>query len=121
MAPFEQLRAWQEAHQVVLCVYRASDSWPSREQYGLTSQARRAAFSVAANIAEGVARRTEGEFRHFLNIAVGSTSELAYTLRVARDLGLLSEGDWDQLEQQRNLSGKLLWRLYRSVRRPANK
>jgi 23S rRNA-intervening sequence protein len=52
MAPFEAFRAWQEAHRVVLSVYRASESWPSQEQYGLVSQARRAAFFVAANIAE---------------------------------------------------------------------
>jgi four helix bundle protein len=117
MAPFENLRAWQEAHQLVLGVYRATESWPTREMYGLTSQARRAAFSIAANIAEGVAKRGQREFRRFLDIALGSSSELCYILRVARDLALLSEGECEKLEHQRDQAGKLLWRLYESVRR----
>jgi four helix bundle protein len=119
MPPYENLRAWQEAHRLVLSVYRATESWPSRELYGLTSQARRAAFSIAANISEGVAKHGPREFRRFLDIALGSTSELSYVLRVARDLALVSETDWEQLESQRDLAGKLLWRLYESVRRRA--
>jgi four helix bundle protein len=82
----------------------------------LTSQARRAAFSVAANIAEGAARNGHREFRRFLDVSLGSTSELCYVLRLARDLGLLSQGEWEALEQQRDLSGKLLWRLHQSLR-----
>jgi four helix bundle protein len=116
MAAFERFRAWQEAHRVVLSVYRATESWPSREQYGLISQARRAAFSVAANIAEGAARRGPREFRRFLDISLGSTSELRYVLQLARDLGLLSEDEWEALERQRDLSGKVLWRLHQSLR-----
>jgi four helix bundle protein len=119
MAPYEKLRAWQEAHKLVLSVYRATESWPTREMYGLTSQARRAAFSIAVNITEGVARRGQREFRRFLDLGLGSTSELSYILRVARDLGMLSPSDWDRLEGQRDLAGKLLWRLYESVRRRA--
>lgn len=117
MSPYENLRAWQEAHRLVLDVYRATESWPSRELYGLTSQARRAAFSIAASISEGVAKRGQREFRRFLDIALGSTSELSYVLRVGRDLALLSPSDWERLERQRDLAGKLLWRLYESVRR----
>jgi four helix bundle protein len=101
---------------VVLSVYRTTEAWPNREQYGLTSQARRAAFSIAANIAEGVAKRGEREFRRFLDIAIGSSSELCYVLRVALDLGLLSESKWEELEKQRNAAGKLLWRLYLTAR-----
>jgi four helix bundle protein len=116
MPPYEKLRAWQEAHRLVLSVYRATESWPARELYGLTSQARRAAFSIAANISEGVAKRGRREFRRVLDIALGSTSELSYVLRVARDLALFSESNWERLESQRDLAGKLLWRLYESVR-----
>lgn len=89
--------------------------------YGLTSQARRAAFSIAANISEGVAERGQREFRRFLDVALGSTSELGYVLRVARDLALITESDWERLEKQRDLAGKLLWRLYDSVRRRSEK
>ena len=119
MPPFEDLRAWRLSHQVVLGVYRATTGWPARELYGLTSQARRAAFSIAANISEGVAKRGQREFRRFLDNALGSTSELCYILLVARDLELLSRHEWDVLEQQRDLAGKTLWRLYESVSRKA--
>ena len=112
MAPYEKLRAWQASHQVVLQVYRATETWPKREIYGLSSQARRAAFSVAANIAEGVAKRGEREFRRFLDIAIGSSSEL----RVARDLEFLSKSAWEDLEKGRDTAGKLLWRLYLAAR-----
>jgi len=87
--------------------------------YGLTAQARRAAFSIAANLAEGVAKRGQREFRRFLDIALGSTSELCYVLRLARDLTVLPGTDWERLENQRDHAGKLLWRLYESVRRRA--
>ena len=87
--------------------------------YGLTSQARRSAFSIAANLAEGVSKRGQREFRRFLDIALGSTSELCYFLRLAHDLSLLSTTEWERLEGQRNHAGKLLWRLYESVRRQA--
>ena len=115
MAPYERLRAWKHSHQVVLDVYRATAIWPRHELYGLTIQARRAAFSIAANIAEGAAKRGAREFRRFLDIAIGSSSELSYTLRVALDLGMLSRKDWEKLEAERNAAGKQLWRLYESV------
>ena len=119
MPPYEGLQAGQLTHQLVLSIYQSTESWPSREMYGLTSQARRAAFSIAANISEGVARRGQREFRRFLDMALGSTSELCYVLRLARDLALLTEDEWTRLERQRDSAGKLLWRLYESVRRRA--
>jgi four helix bundle protein len=119
MAPYEKLRAWQETHQLVLNVYGTTESWPSRELYGLTSQARRAAFSIAANISEGVAKRGQREFRRFLDMALGSMSELSYILLVARELGLLDKEKWESLDAQRNRAGKLLWRLYEAVQRRA--
>ena len=114
-APYEKLRAWTAAHQVLLQVYRTTEKWPRQEIYGLTSQARRAAFSVAANIAEGVAKRGLREFRRFLDIALGSSTELRYILRVAHDLGFLTKESWNKIEFERNEAGKLLWRLYESV------
>ncbi|NOT08271.1 MAG: four helix bundle protein [Gemmatimonadales bacterium] len=119
MAPYEGLRAWQAAHGVVLRVYEATASWPKHELYGLVSQARRAAVSVAANIAEGGAKRGDRELRRFLDIALGSTVELSYLLRLARDLGLLSEPEWRELERQRNEAGKMLWRLYQATSKRA--
>ena len=68
MRPYERLTAWQAAYELVLAVYHATETFPKTETYGLTSQLRRAAFSVAANIAEGAAKRGNGEFRRFLDI-----------------------------------------------------
>jgi len=117
VTPYERLRAWDSAHQLVLLVYRATESWPTRELYGLTSQTRRAAFSVASNIAEGSAKKGPHEFRRYLDISLGSFAELRYTLRLARDLGLLSASEWEHLQAPTDLAGKLLWKLYRSMSR----
>jgi 23S rRNA-intervening sequence protein len=70
MMPYERLTAWKAAHELVLAVYRATEDFPKHEMYGLTSQLRRGAFSIAANIAEGSAKRGNGEFRRFLDIAI---------------------------------------------------
>jgi len=100
-------------------VYRVTQSFPRHELYGLTSQARRAAFSVAASIAEGSAKRGGREFGRYLDIALGSLSELSYVLLLARDLGLLSREEWDQLDRVQTDAGKTTWGLYRAVRRNA--
>lgn len=83
---FEELIAWQKAHQLVLAVYKLTEAFPSREQFGLTSQFRRAAVSVAANIAEGYRKRTNPDKLRFMNIAQGSLEECRYFLILARDL-----------------------------------
>ena len=82
----------------------------------MTSQARRAAFSAAANIAEGSAKRGSPEFRRFLDIAIGSLAELAFILRLARDLEYLTNDSWNRLDELRRRAGFLTWRLYRSLR-----
>lgn len=91
MQPYERFEAWQLCHQVVLAVYRDTKVFPADERFGLTSQARRAAFSTAANILEGSARRGRAEFRRYLDISIGSLAELRYTIRVAAELGYLPE------------------------------
>jgi four helix bundle protein len=100
---------------LVLAVYRATASFPKHELYGLTSQARRSAFSAAVNIVEGAAKRGPAEFRRFLDISVGSMAELAYTLRLARDLKLLDEKSWSALERTRRHAGLMTWKLYAAV------
>ncbi len=93
MQDFKKLIVWQKAHLLTLGVYSASKSFPSNESFGLTSQLRRASFSVAANISEGSGRRSKNEFAHFLAIAIGSLSEVEYYLILATDLKYLSEAD----------------------------
>ena len=114
--PYERLTAWHAAHELALLVYGVTDGFPSNERYGLTSQLRRAAFSVAANIAEGVAKRGNGEFRRFLDISIGSLSEVSYGLLLAKDLGLLKPDEATRLVGLHTKTAKLTWGLYKSVR-----
>jgi four helix bundle protein len=121
MMPYERVQAWRKAHELVLLVYQASLRWPKAEQYGLVSQARRAAFSVAANISEGAAKKGSREYRRFLDIALGSFSELTYCLKLAADLGYLSPDDEASIESIRVSTGKLLWNLYQAIKRSAER
>jgi len=116
MRPYEDLRAWQLAHELVLAVYRSTGTWPSAERYALSSQARRAAFSVAANIVEGAAKGGQKEFRRFLDMSIGSISELRYVLRLAYDLGYLSNTEFIGLDSKRDRTARVLWGLYRAVK-----
>jgi len=75
------------------------------------------AFAVAANIVEGSAKKGPREFRRYLDIAVGSVAELRYTLRLAKDLDLISQDDFQNLETERDKVGRLTWGLYTSMRR----
>jgi four helix bundle protein len=90
MRDFREYKVWEKSHQLTLAVYVASRGFPRDELYGLTSQVRRSASSVPANIAEGCCRGGDGEFARFLGIAMGSASELDYHLLLAHDLHYLS-------------------------------
>ncbi len=97
---FEDLIVWQQAHAFTLQVYAASRRFPKDEIYGLTSQLRRAAVSIAANIAEGFRKRSPTDKARYLNIAEGSLDECRYYLILADDLGLLKkESLWDLSSQ----------------------
>ena len=113
MMPYERCEAWKASHALALAIYGSTEGWPRREDYGLTAQTRRAALSVPTNIAEGTAKLGPRELRRYLDIALGSLSELSYLLRFSRDRGLLQTEEWEQLDGMRNTAGKLVWRLYR--------
>ena len=100
MQDFRQLMIWRRSHQLVLDVYGVTASFPATEQFGLTSQTRRAAASIPANIAEGVGRSGPAEFARFLNIASGSASELQYHLILAYDLNLIDESTFTHLDSE---------------------
>ena len=88
MKDFRELTVWRKAHSLVLDVYKATAGSPRHEMYGLTSQLRRAGLSIPANLAEGCGRRTDADFARFVQIAMGSASELEYLLLLSRDLEL---------------------------------
>ena len=105
---FQDLMVWQRAMEMTVSTYRLTQGFPRQEVYGLTSQMRRAAVSVASNIAEGRGRITEGEFRQFLGLAQGSNCELQTQILVAKQLEM---GNPDLLRDAQSLSievGKML-------------
>lgn len=110
MKNFRDLQVWHKAHLLALESYRVTNGFPKQEMFGLTSQIRRAAVSVAANIAEGCGKRGNAEFQRFLGIATGSASELEYHFLLARDLQFLSQSVYERVnasvvEVKRVLSG----------------
>jgi four helix bundle protein len=100
MRDFRELKVWHKAHALTLDAYRATSSFPRDELYGLTSQIRRAAVSVGANIAEGAGKNSRPEFSRFLQIALGSASELEYHLLLSRDLDYLVPEIYAELSQR---------------------
>jgi four helix bundle protein len=100
MRDFKKLKVWERAHRLTLDVYEDTAGFPKEEMYGLTSQIRRSSSSIPANIAEGCGRGGKGEFSRFLNIAMGSASELEYHLLLANDLHMLEERVYSPLEKE---------------------
>jgi len=111
---FEDLLVWQKAHSFVITVYHITASFPKHELYGLTSQFRRAAVSIAANIAEGFRKRSDLDKVRFFNIAQGSVEECRYYLILSKDLGYDVSPDASPLL---NEVSKLLGAYSRSVQR----
>src|SRR5436305_10184748 len=99
MKNFRDLVVWRKAHELTLSVYKNTFFFPADERFGLTSQARRSAASISANIAEGCGRHGDGEFHRFLQMAMGSASELEYHLLLAHDLGFLSQVKYEPLNR----------------------
>lgn len=97
---FRQIRVWEKAHNLVLDVYKVTKQFPKEELYGLTSQLRRAAASIPANIAEGFGRGGDTELARFLQIGLGSAYEVEYHVLLAKDLGLLDDRHYGRLEAQ---------------------
>jgi four helix bundle protein len=113
---FRNLKVWDRAYSLTLDVYRSTKSFPRDEIYGLTSQMRRASASIGANIAEGSCRRGDTDFARFLQIAVGSASELEYHLLLARDLQLLQTPDYERLTGQAEEVKRMLAALLKKLR-----
>ena len=114
---FRKLIVWKRSHAMTLAVYKVSGMFPRHEIFGLTSQVRRSAASVAANIAGGYALGSSANYLRHLNIAVGSLAETEYHLELAHDLCYLTDGDYDQLCDLANEVGYLLSRLKASIER----
>ena len=115
MKTFRDLIAWQKAHRMVLEIYRQTKSFPAEEKYGLISQIRRSASSVATNIVEGFKRRSDKEYSYFLNISEGSLEETKYHMILSRDLGYIRDNEFSAVEDLCDEVGRLLCGLRRKV------
>ena len=98
MGDFTKLAVWKKAHELALSIYQETSGWPKHELFGLTSQARRAAVSIPANIAEGCGRNSDAELAKHARQSMGSGSELSYHLILAHDLGYMANARRNELQ-----------------------
>lgn len=119
MRDFHNILAWQKADDLAVIIYEATRSFPKEEVYALTSQIRRAAYSVAANIAEGASRSSQKDYLHFLFIARGSLAETAYFLHLSRRLGYLRDELHCRLGEQADEASRVLTGLIGAVEKEA--
>jgi four helix bundle protein len=121
MRDFRKIEAWRLADDLTVAVYRHTQSFPKEEIYGLTSQLRRASYSVPANIAEGAGRNSQRDYLHFLYIARGSLAETRYFLHLASRLGYLAGSTQATLDEQAGHVFGCLHGLIRSVDKESGK
>ena len=115
MQDFKNLKVWHKAHHLTLEIYRETHEFPKEEKFGLTSQLRRAASSIGANLAEGCGRISARDKARFFTIAMGSASEVQYHLLLAKDLNFLNESLYQELEKQINEVKKMLTPLIQKL------
>jgi len=115
MQDFKRLKVWEKAHELAVRIYKTTQAFPKEEVFGLTSQMRRACFSIPANIAEGCGRGGDPDFARFLQIAMGSASELEYYLLLTSDLEMMNRADYNgfliELTEVKRMLTSLIKRL----------
>jgi four helix bundle protein len=116
MRDHRKLRAFELADALTLEIYKATVKFPREEQFGLTSQMRRAAVSIVCNIVEGCARKSQADYLRFLDMAFGSTRELEYQLSLVYRLGYLKENDYKKLHITCDETAKVLSGLIKALR-----
>ena len=117
MRDFRDLVVWERSHRMTLALYRATDHFPKSELFGLTSQIRVAAASVPTNLAEGCGRWGDGDMGRFVQIAMGSASEVDYLILLARDLDYLQAGQYKAASAELDEIRRMLTALYKRIRR----
>ena len=116
MQNYKELKVWAKAHEFTLKVYEVTKQFPREEIYGMTSQLRRAASSIPANIAEGCGKFTSQDFARYLNIALGSANESEYFILLSKDLKFISLDDYTIINQIINEIKAMLISLISKVR-----
>jgi four helix bundle protein len=113
---YRELQVWQKAHELVLMVFSITEKFPKADQFGIVSQVRRSASSVAANIAEGFGRGTTREFLRSLQISRGELEETRYFMLLSFDLGKISREENARIDAACDLTGRMINALGRSLR-----
>jgi four helix bundle protein len=116
MKNYREMRVWEKAHGVAVRIYEITQSFPNSELYGLTSQLRRAAVSIAANLAEGCGKSSDSEFGRYVDIASGSASEADYLVLLAKDLGYISPDAYGGISEEITAIRKMLTSLKKAVK-----
>ncbi len=118
---FTDLDAWREAHALAVMIYKATKHFPKEETFALTSQIRRAATSVSANIAEGFSRKTSADREHFYTMSLGSLTELQSHLMISRDVGYMILDDFKLVSTQSIKVHKILTGLIRATKQRSSR
>ena len=108
MKNFREFIVWQKSHEFILEIYKLTEKFPDKEKFGLIQQMRRAAVSIAANIAEGSKRKSDRDFSHFLNMSEGSLEETKYYLILSKDLNIIDGLIYNELYELAEEIGRLL-------------
>lgn len=119
MRDYTKINAWRLSDELTVQIYEKTKAFPREEQYGLTSQIRRAAYSVPANIVEGSSRESKRDYLHFLHIARGSLSESQYFIHLAHRLGYLNDADKVRLQETSREAFACLHGLIKAVGKEA--
>lgn len=115
MKNFRDLKVWEKAHELVKRVYQATGQFPAEEKFGLTAQLRRAAVSIPANIAEGCGRGSDRDLGRYLQMSLGSASELEYELLLAHELGMLEGNVHEELSERTTEVKRMLASLVKKL------
>ena len=116
MQDFRKLEVWEKAHRITLRIYAITRGFPQDERFGLTTQLRRACASIGANLAEGCCRHSDKDFARFVDISLGSASEVEYFLLLGHDLGYIPDGDFQDLNEDVQEVKRMLAGLNRRLR-----
>ncbi|MFH0776876.1 MAG: four helix bundle protein [Patescibacteria group bacterium] len=118
MQTFKDLKVWQKAHNLVLTIYKVTRKFPTEEKFGLTSQLRRAAISIASNIVEGFKRKTKNDSLHFYTISEGSLEEVKYQTLLAKDLGYFPKQTYEEITANAEEIGRMLCGFKKAISQP---
>jgi four helix bundle protein len=122
MRNYKKFSIWVKSHELALLIYKdIVPGFPETEKYGLSSQIRRAAYSIPFNIVEGCGRSSEKDFAHFLDISLGSSQELEYCLLLTKDLAMINEKQYSDLNEKANEIKAMIINLIKTVRTEAKK